>query len=73
MRQDDSDGDSSADHDGRNQGEARCFRCGRMQPRATLRALEEDVPAAFRGKPLCIVCLEAARGKKGGGWWAQAG
>lgn len=64
--------DDLKEYDERDEGEARCFRCGRMQPRETLRALDADVPAAFRGKPLCVVCMEAVRGKKGGGWWARA-
>ena len=71
MRQDEGDGIADSDRQ-RNEGEARCFRCGRMQPRAALRAPEEDVPAAFRGKPLCVVCVEAVRGRKGGGWWARS-
>lgn len=70
MRRD--EGDNITNHDGRDKGEARCFRCGRMQPRATEAALDEDMPAAFRGKPLCIVCVEAIQGKKGGGWWARS-
>jgi len=70
MRHD--EGDGIADRDERNEGQARCFRCGRMQPRETPRALDEDVPAAFRGKPLCVVCIEAVRGKKGGGWWVRS-
>ena len=64
-----------ADHerkDGRDDEQVRCFRCGQRYPRAYISVVEDDCPAAFRGQPLCGLCAETVKGKKGTGWWAGA-